>query len=372
MGVVPVDTPEPGADGTEEAPTLVVGLVASPGAAADLAVGLMGDLTERINSRLPGRWTIQLVSDRLVEVPADLPKLIAAARRRMLAAGWHLAVCLTDLPLETARRPVVAHASATHGVAVLSLPALGAVAVSRRATESIVRLVAALVGDIDDVAATGGRRRRAGVTRRIQELGAAVGEDEHGIRLVAGVVTGNLRLLLGMLRTNRPWRLAVRLSRALVAALAAGIFALVTSDIWRLADALGSTRLGLLTLGSAGAVVLAVVIGAGLWERAPAQRQARGQVVLFNLATVATVLFGVLVLYAALVVLTLLGALLIVPSGLLAAQLGHPAGIADHLKLAWLASSVATVGGALGAGLETDEAVREAAYGYVPDAELSG
>jgi hypothetical protein len=54
-----------------------------------------------------------------------------------------------------------------------------------------------------------------------------------------------------------------------------------------------------------------------------------------------------------------------------ARQLGHPAGIADRIELAWLASSVATVGGALGAGLETGEAVREAAYGYAPDTELT-
>ncbi len=58
----------------------------------------------------------------------------------LLDHGWHLVVCITDLPLQTARRPVIAHVSATHGVAVLSMPALGPVAVRKRAAETIVRL----------------------------------------------------------------------------------------------------------------------------------------------------------------------------------------------------------------------------------------
>jgi hypothetical protein len=371
--VIPLQAPDPGTDEVPADAPLVVGLVASPGAATDLASGLLPDLAERINDRLPGRqWTVRLVSDRLVDGPADLTQLVAAARRRMLAEGWALAVCITDLPLQTARRPVVAHASSTHGVAVLSLPALGPVAVDRRAADGLVRLVAELVGDLDDDTPADARRHRLRVSRRMQGLGRPLDPDEHGIGLVAGVVTGNLRLLLGMLRTNRPWRLAIRLSRALVAALAAGIVALVTSDIWRLADALGTVRLALVMLVSVAAVVLTIVIGAGLWERAPRQPAAREQVILFNVVTVATVLLGVLALYVALLVLTLLGALLLVPSGLLAVAVGHPVGITDQLELAWLASSVATVGGALGAGLETDEAVREAAYRYAPDAELSG
>jgi serine phosphatase RsbU (regulator of sigma subunit)/PAS domain-containing protein len=63
-------------------------------------------------------------------------------------------------------------------------------------------------------------------------------------------------------------------------------------------------------------------------------------------------------------VLALVAALLLVVPELLSAALGHPAGLADYAELAWLTSSLATVGGALGAGLETDEAVRQAAYSH--------
>jgi hypothetical protein len=38
----------------------------------------------------------------------------------------------------------------------------------------------------------------------------------------------------------------------------------------------------------------------------------------------------------------------------------------DYVRLAWLLSTLGTIGGALGATLETDEAVREAAYAHRP------
>jgi hypothetical protein len=46
--------------------------------------------------------------------------------------------------------------------------------------------------------------------------------------------------------------------------------------------------------------------------------------------------------------------------------IGHPVGLRDYLTLAWIISSMATVGGAIRSGLEDEEDVRAAAYGYHP------
>ena len=181
------------------------------------------------------------------------------------------------------------------------------------------------------------------------------------VRFTSRVLGGNLRLLIGMVRANQPWRLAAGLSRALIAAAAAGVFALVTSDIWQLADAFGWLRLLAVAAASVVATCLTLILGADLWERST-HRGARQQIVLFNVATTVTVMLGVLWLYAAIFVLAFIAAKVVVVPSVLASTVSHRVGNGDLAEIAWLSTSLAMVGGALGAGLETDKAVRSAAY----------
>jgi hypothetical protein len=348
---------------------LVLGLLAAPGRPTEVAEALAGDLPGLLADRVSDAvsWRVPVRTDPAV---ADMSRGVEAidfARARLLRDGWDMAVCITDAPLRIGRRPVVADASATHGVALISLPAFGAVQTRRRARDAVIRLVDGLVGESLELGERG-PRRRARVSHRIASLAAPIRaveppDDDIDLRFVAAVVRGNVRLLAGMVRANRPWRLIVRLSRALAAAAAAVVFALVTSDLWVLADALDWLRLLVLTVVSIGATVVWLIFSHRLWE-ARQGRGSRQQTVLFNAATTLTLLLGAASLYGALFALTIGTAAVVIDAGVLGQALGHDADVGEYVALAWMASSLATIAGGLGAGLESDEAVREAAYGY--------
>ena len=342
-----------------------IGLISAPGAATEIASNLAEDLHTDLSLHVATvRWRVPTVVDALVHPLADDAALVAAARDRLLKENWDLVVCLTDLPLKVHRRPVVAHASPVHGVGVVCVPALGVIGLRRRTRDTVIGLVGTLLGDTEDHALAG---TPAGLGRRARELGRSQQPEEDGsVLFTARVLSGNLRLLIGMIRANQPWRLAIGLSRALTAALATGVFALVTPDIWRLSDTLGWIRLSVIGVGSVAAITAALIVGAGLWEHA-SHPVGRKQATLFNLATTATVVLGVLSLCAALLLLALLTSPVLVPSRLLEEGIGHAVRVGDYMKLVWLTSALATLGGALGAGLESDEAVRNAAYTYRQD-----
>jgi len=356
----------------EAQPCVVLGVIVAPRLAHDVTAKIAAELGDDLRALDTGvDWRTEFTVDRLVAPPVPTTEIIDAARRKLLDANWDLGVVVTDLPLRVGRRPVSRQVSPTHGIAVVSLPALGALHLAPRLRRTLLELVGELVGDRDGQ--WGGDGALARLRRRwgrdvLQELATDTADRPGALRflLIAEVLSSHLRLLLGMVRANRPWRLAARLYRALLAAVVAGAYGLVTSDIWRISASAGSTRLALASIASISFTSGAVIVAHGLWERAP-DRRLRDQVILFNFATAATVLIGIATLYVALFLLIFAAAELLLSPDALGSGLGHAVGTGDYATLAWFTASLATVGGALGAGLESDEAVREAAYASSSD-----
>lgn len=346
-----------------ESRVLRVGLQAEP-QLRDLAERIADDLRDDLAQRFADfQWRVELGTAALKDPQERIADVVQDARRALLDNHWDLTILLTDLPLRSDdHRPLTAVVSATDGVALISVPALGVIDLDERVREAAVDVIAALVGVSDEEEA----RQPDRVRERLQELAAPLGtvqvRDDNTIRVASAVIRGNLRLLVGMVRANHPWRVTLKLSRALVAALGTAAYVLASTGFWTLAAHMTWPRL--LGLATAALVVttVALIAAHGLWERStdPATRE---RVVLFNAATILTIWIGVLTLYLALLAISVIGAFSLVPPGALEDQIGR-AGSGVYLRLAWLATSLATLAGALGSLIESDLAVREAAYGY--------
>jgi len=356
----------------QDRPEIVVGLLATPpDYPAEVVERLGAELAARLAERVDAnvRWTVRhgwgAVAPRR---DGGAEALLDDLARRRADDGWDVAVCLTDLPLHTERVPLVAQTCARDGVALVSLPALGL-----RQLHAVRVVVPDLVGRLltdasDDRVPPAGWEPaelvgRVGAVHRLVDQG-----DPGELRYVASRLSGRLRLLTGMVRANRPGRALLGLSKLLVGAFGTAAFALTTSTIWQMGDALGGLRLTVIMLLGLTALVAWLIVAHDLWEK-PDRDTPPELARMFNLGTVLTLTLATTVSYVVLFAGTALAAALLIDSSVLQQSLQRPAHATDYLTLAWIISSLATVGGAIGSGLEDEETVRAAAYGYHPEPE---
>ncbi len=347
-----------------ETPDRRLGLVADPDMPERVTRRLARDLPELLSDEELS-WAVEVDVDPVTAGRHNTRDILASTRERMDHHHWDLAICLTDLPVRANGRPVVAEADLDRDVAVVSLPALGGTQVYRRSKQVMLLMVDELIGRED------GGENRYGLDSKLSRLLAPVqrqehnGEHEADVRYTTTRRRGRLRLLSGMVRSNEPTQLIFGLRSALAAALATSAFGLSSSTIWQIGDQLGAFRQVTAAVLSVALLVGWMILAHGLWEkRRNSSENDRDQVLLYNTSTVATLTIGIGVMYFGLFAVNLVVALFLVPPHLLASTLGHPADFTRYLALAWGFTTMGVVAGALGSSLESDQAVRQAAYGY--------
>ena len=313
---------------------LEVGLVADPGVPTEMA-RRMSDL-ERRGDGDGDAAHVEVVSEPFTTGSEDFDTAVERLQAQARQRGWDVVIGLTELPLRHSDgRYLLVETDAQRRTAVLSLPALGGLRMHARARHAL----RALVRGMADSSST----------------------DEHRVPLPRR--SGRWRLLLGMVLANRPWLLVPGLKSALVAALATGAFATINSTVWQLAHSLPWWRLAVATVASIALVIGWLVIDGELWDHPEeTSKEARDRSVLYNTSTVLTLTAGVLICYLALYLVNLGWALFILDPSLVGGNIHASVGYGDLFVLTWFVASAATVGGALGTGLESDEAIRAAAY----------
>ena len=311
-----------------------IGLMADPAKPTEIARTIRH--LDPPGDRHPDAWDIDVVSEPFTvgceDVDTALARLTDQARER----HWDLVVGLTELPLrDDDGRYLVAETDPKQRTAVLSLPALGGLRMHSRTRHAVRELVSGLADPTS--------------------------QDDNRVPLPRR--SGRWRLLLGMVLANRPWMLVPGLKSALVAALTTGAVATINSTVWLLAGSLSWWRLVVATIASIALVVAWLVIDGELWDRPDDNSaEARERSRLYNTSTLVTLTVGVVICYVALYVLNLLWALFVLDPAVMGSSVRVSLGYGDLFVLAWFVASAATVGGALGSGLESDEAIRAAAY----------
>jgi len=353
------DYREPTAD------AVVVGVVADPVAApARIAQQLERDLPRLLAEQLTDRvWRVEVVCERLPPSDMCAVEMMDLATERMQQHGWDLAVCVTDLPLVSGKQAVVAEASNSRHVAVVSLPAFGAMALRRRVRAVVVQLIEDLRGR--RIPGGNVEEHRRGELPALGRAFRRVILDQEGVDVRIVAAWGRLRLLVGMVLDNRPWRVVLGLRGALVGAFAFSTFYLLNTTLWQLASTMSVFQRLAAVLGSIAVIVTWLITYHHLWERTRDRPiQERDQAVLFNASTVLTLTIGLACGYLALYLLNLIAAIIVFTPKVFSQYVGPTLGVGDYAIVVLVVTAAATVAGAIGSGFDSEEAVREAAYSY--------
>ncbi|MEN1969767.1 hypothetical protein WMZ97_17015 [Lentibacillus sp. N15] len=363
---------------------MTIGIIAAPDLPASTAEVIKDDLPDAISTITWNQmeWNVETQISPLAGAAEKISDILAEAKKLREKYRWDYAICLTDLPVFSGKNVVLADVSVNDGVAHISLPAFGALPTPKRIKNTVVKLVKELyiqctVGAEKHEMRTNGigpinKEKNKGAFKKLKEVlrfhpffrVSSPTVEGVGVRfIIRSKLNGWAFVLLGMAIANRPWTIMPSFKGVVALAFASGAYGLIFPTLWQLSMSYNLPRFFGLMFASILAMLVWIVFAHNLWER-PSQNTTSHLRMLYNTATIITLLFSILLYYLVLFALFLLAVSIFVPPDLFGFQSDQNVGVHDYLKLAWLVTSVATVAGSIGSGLEKTEVVGKVTYGY--------
>ncbi|MCH8570238.1 hypothetical protein LSI54_02490 [Nesterenkonia sp. AY15] len=328
-------------------------LVADPGVAARRIRKIEAVFTAEAREVLADDVTVEIETRSVRISPDGTLDIKALGELDAEHLDADAVLMLTEVPRHDEGRPLVAEIFAENRTAIISYPTLGIWATKRRIREIFMDCLLRLLPD-----SHGPLQEK--YKQRWTHWRPAEGKERH--RLFARSGTGDLRTILGMTVANDPFRTAPKLSGALAGAAAVGAFGIFYYSIWQMADALSTARLLSIGVTAILSMVVWLIFTNRLWDK-PTNRHLARVVWLYNGSTVLTLLIAVSVLYTALVVTILIGALVVIDPDFLAELIGNEISFFNYLDIAWLSAAMGVVAGAVGSTFDSSMDIRRITHG---------
>lgn len=364
---------------------VTIGIIPAPDLPATEADAIKSDLPEALSLAIDDQiaWNIEIEVSPLTGAAEKVKDIMDEAKKLLEKNNWNYAICLTDLPIFSGKKVVLADASTDDGVAQISLPAFGPLPTPKRVRKTVIHMVKELhtqyrnkddkiqmlqngIGP-SEVEGQQGFFTKLGEAFRfssIRRKPSPQGVDGVGVRfIIAPRLNGLGRVLLGMAAANRPWTIMPSFKGVVALAFATGAYGLVFPTLWQLSVSYELSRFIGLMIASISAMIVWIVFAHNLWER-PKKDSSNHLRMLYNAATIITLTTSILMYYFVLFLLFLVAVSVFVPPDLYGAQTDQNIEIIHYFKLAWLVTSIATVAGSIGSSLEKTDVVGKITYGY--------
>lgn len=353
-----------------------IGLVAAPGVTEKIACRLKTELPELLTSHFSENheWQIETIIDPLTGSAETVQKIFRKISDYQNNNEWQYTIGLTDLPIIRNGNAVAFDINSSNGASLISIPSYGWRPIKKRLQRSILGIIDAI-----DEYNESNMKQAEGEDESEQQLNAQFPfsnlvtkteyfedtDSKHTLYYVSSNTKGSFRLISGMTFANNPFNMLKSLSNVVAIAFTTGAFGIVFTTMWNLSFVYSAWRMLFIMLVAILGMMVWIIVAHNLWESSKESNN-KQITMLYNLTTTLTLTVSIVFYYLILFCLFLLASLVVLPPGYLGQtlQLNGPASFITYINLAWFATSISTVAGAIGAGLNNESQILESTYGY--------
>lgn len=347
---------------------ITIGLIPSPDVSQKLVDKIIDKLKINIAKKLDKNidWQFEVKVNTFVGAAEYVNETIQKVIEMKERNNWDYAVSINDLPSISEGKVVISDIGTKDGVGFVSLPSFGAFPFKKRIVKAITYIIELLYNKEYKKAEKINKKINWNyIFSNVKHVTPEKAVKTDVRLILQSRIIGLLRVLAGMVYANKPWKTLGSFKTILTLAFATGTYISIFSTPWQLSVAYTPGRFILLMSLSMIGMVVWMIFAHHLWEKSTSKTQIQYRR-LYNMTTVMTLAFITVMNYLVLFVVFALSISIFVPEGIFdaATKEGANNSIENYLRLAWLATSLGLLVGAIGTTVEEEDEIRKITYSY--------